>query len=254
MGAGWRALPRPRRLRTQPDSGASACLCPRPQEASDGDGAVANCGPGPWGQYEASQQDGPSFRVLPRKRTPPKALSSGGAEFPSMGALRACPPSRAAPAPQSLPPGPLPRAGCGVGLVELLPGAQGLGRHPGQVLGAAGELGAQSPWLGPGLGGRGRAAPPGRGRRLSGGSWRPSMLLGKRPPLPWGVSSISFEDLALDLGLARAIQDDLIRGALASLCLQRPFSQTWPHHRFWRTQIWGHHSAPHGQAHRRIQT
>lgn len=125
LGAWWRALPRPRRLRRQPDSGASACLCPRPQEASDGDGAVANCGSGPWGQYEASQQDGPSFRVLLRKRTPPKALSSGGAEFPSMGALRACPPSRAAPAPHSLPPGPLPRAGCGVGLVELLRGAGG---------------------------------------------------------------------------------------------------------------------------------
>lgn len=55
----------------------------------------------------------------------------------------------------SLPPGPLPRAGGSVGLAELLPGAQGLGRHPGQVPGAAGELGAQPPWLGPGLGGRG---------------------------------------------------------------------------------------------------
>lgn len=59
------------------------------------------------------------------------------------------------------------------------------------------------------------------------------MLLGKRLPLPLGVSSISSEDLALDLGLARAIQDDLIQGALASLRLQRPLSQTWPHHRFW---------------------
>ena len=39
------------------------------------------------------------------------------------------------------------------------------------------------------------------------------MLLGKQPPLPLGVSSISSEDLALDLGLARAIQDDLIQGA-----------------------------------------
>lgn len=99
LGAGWRALPRPRCLRTQPDLGASACLCPHPQEASDGGGAVENCGPGPWGQYEASQQDGPSFRVLPRKRTPPKALSSGGAEFPLMGAWSACPPQ-----PSSRPP------------------------------------------------------------------------------------------------------------------------------------------------------
>lgn len=55
----------------------------------------------------------------------------------------------------SLPPDPLHRAGGSVGPAELLPGAQGLGRHPGQVLGAAGELGAQPPWLGPGLGGRG---------------------------------------------------------------------------------------------------
>lgn len=113
-----------------------------------------------------------------REREPlPRRFHQGELSSPRWG--------RGAPAHHSLPPGPLPRAGCGVGLAELLPGAQGLGRRPGQVLGVAGEPGAQSPWLGPGLGHRGRAAPPGGGRRLSGGSWQSSMLLGKQPPLPW---------------------------------------------------------------------
>lgn len=121
-----------------------------------------------------------------REREPlPRRFHQGELSSPRWGRGAPAPPGRAAPAPHSLPPGPLPRAGCGVGLAELLPGAQGLGRRPGQVLGVAGEPGAQSPWLGPGLGDRGRAAPPGGGRRLLGGSWQSSMLLGKQPPLPW---------------------------------------------------------------------
>lgn len=102
--------------------------------------------------------------------------------------------------------GPLHRAGGSVGPAELLPGAQGLGRHPGQVLGAAGELECPASVAGARLG-AGDEQPPWveRGGALveAGDPWCSSA---SSQPLPLGVSSISSEDLALDLGLARAIR------------------------------------------------